>query len=371
MTHDTAQNDGPTLPIRMAVVGAGWVSREIWLPILQDHDDFKVTVIVDADAVAVSRAAQEFGESTPQTRLGELSREVADAAVVALPNHLHKETAESLMRLGFPVFVEKPVVRSSSEAESLAEVSYDHKQGGAQARLHSWSAARHRTDVTYLRSLLPVIGEFRAVELSWVRAAGIPQRTGWFTDQSMAGGGALLDLGWHLLDVGLDLLGWPVVDQVAGTRSSDWVTRPEAAASWRGCAVAIDRPTQLVEDSVQAMLVTADDVAVRLETRWASHAAEDTTRISVEGVDGKLTLETTFGFSPHRRLPRLTLLRRGREQEIYLPNDPIGTEYRRQVKEFAQVLRGPGRDDRHARTEKEVRTIVEVIERIYAVAGRS
>jgi len=371
MAPDTRQSDGQRAPIRVAVVGAGWVSRAVWLPLLQEHDDFEVTAIIDADARAAAWAAQELGQSTPLTRPEDLTLDVADAAVVALPNHLHHETAGMLMRHGLSVFVEKPVTRTRDEAEDLAEISGDDHQGGAQARLLAWSAARHRTDVAYLRSLLPVIGELRALDLSWTRAAGIPERTGWFTDRSLAGGGALLDLGWHLLDVGLDLLGWPVIDQVVGTCSGDWMTRPEAAADWRGLGGGVvHRPAQLVEDTVQAMLATADGVAVRLQTRWASHAAEDTTTISVEGADGKLTLETTFGFSPHRRVPRLTLLRRGHEQEIELPNDPVGVEYRRQVDELAHVLQDPGHDDRHANTEKEVLTIADVLERIYAAAGK-
>ena len=88
---------------------------------------------------------------------------------------------------------------------------------------------RHRTGPAG-----PSLGRIRNVDLSWIRARGVPQARGWFTNRSQAGGGVLFDLGWHLLDVLDAVVGRLTFDQVAAVTTDDHVnekgwTRPGAA----------------------------------------------------------------------------------------------------------------------------------------------
>ncbi|PSJ24948.1 oxidoreductase [Streptosporangium nondiastaticum] len=364
-------------PLRLAVVGAGWVARQVWLPLLEAHPAFRVDAVVDDDPAAARSAVPRSGHARVLRRPEELSPDSVDAAVIALPNHLHLPVARALVERDVPVFVEKPVFRTLFEAQALA---LDHLARGSigDLTLYSWSAARHRTDVCRLAELLPTLGTIRNLGLSWIRATGIPQRTGWFVDRRLSGGGALLDLGWHLLDVGLHLLGWPRVVRAAGTMSADWMERGDATADWRprpqdGPAA---RPVEPVEDTARGFLVTDTGVGISLETRWASHQALDVTTITVEGTEGVATLRGTFGFSPHR-LPRssLTVLRMGREESIALPDEPVGIEYERQVDELARRLGGP-RGGRPASglgegSMAEVTILASCIDHIYSAAGRT
>ncbi|WP_309500763.1 Gfo/Idh/MocA family protein, partial [Streptomyces shenzhenensis] len=203
--------DAPRL--RTAVLGAGWVSRTVWVPLLEAHPAFEVTALVDADPAAARALVPPGRDVVVGTGPDDLLGLPLDLAVVALPNHLHVPVARTLLGRGVPVFVEKPVCRTAAEARSLAEAA----RGGAG--VYAGSAARHRADVQALAALLPSLGDLRALGLDWTRASGIPQRDGWFTDRRLAGGGALLDLGWHLLDVGLDLLGRPGVTAALGAVS--------------------------------------------------------------------------------------------------------------------------------------------------------
>ncbi|MEV6668982.1 Gfo/Idh/MocA family oxidoreductase [Streptomyces sp. NPDC051162] len=364
-------------PLRMAVLGAGWVSRKVWLPLLAEHPAFRVDFLVDDDPVAARSALPEGARTRVLSRPEELAPRSVDAAIIALPNHLHLPVAKALLERDVPVFVEKPVCRTLFEAQALA---LDHQARGGSIgdiTLYAWSAARHRTDVCRLAELLPSLGTVRSVGLSWIRATGIPQRTGWFVDRRLAGGGALLDLGWHLLDVGLHLLGWPRVVRAASTMSADWMSRGEATADWsrRSSGTARSGPGETVEDTARGFLVTDTDVGISLETRWASHQALDVTTITVEGTEGVATLRGTFGFSPHRlQESSLVVLRQGVEETIALPDEPVGVEYRRQVDELARRLGGSadGQGPVSGLGEgsmAEVTILASCIDHIYSAAG--
>src|SRR5262249_11151109 len=130
-----------------------------------------------------------------------LSAGRVDLAVVAVPNYLHTELAGALLASGISVFIEKPVCLTLAEADVLAAAE---RRGGM---LLAGSAIRHRADVGALRQVIGELGDIRHVSLAWTRARGVPRAGGWFISRDKAGGGALFDLGWHLLDTLAFLLG--------------------------------------------------------------------------------------------------------------------------------------------------------------------
>ncbi|OIK02789.1 Gfo/Idh/MocA family protein [Streptomyces monashensis] len=345
--------------IRAAVVGFGWAGRELWLPRLTEHAGFDVVAVVDPAPNA--RAALDAAPGVPvHPTLDALTARAVDLAVVAVPNHLHAEVAARLLGKGISVFLEKPVCLTSAEADTLAAAERD---GGAT--LLAGSAAPHRGDVDALARLLPELGRIRHVDLSWVRARGIPQAGGWFTQRNKAGGGVLFDLGWHLLDTLASLLGPARFTQVVGVTSNDFVGSGTWSAAWRQDEPAAGACGD-VEDTARGFLVRDDGVSVCLSAGWASHEARDETRIQVAGSAGTAELRCTFGFSPNRHPhARLTLTREGTTTSLPVPDEPIGTEYRRQLDGLTEALGDPGR---RGRAIGEARTTVRVIEGFYASA---
>jgi oxidoreductase len=355
--------------LRIAILGAGWVSRTVWRPLLEANPAFEVAAVVDTDHAAARKVAAEGREVPAVSRVPELADLKLDAAVIAFPNHLHVPAACELLGRGVPVFIEKPVCRTLAEARALAAATLEG------AAVHAWSAARHRGDIRALAGLLPRLGEVRVLGLNWTRASGVPQRDGWFVDRELAGGGSLLDLGWHLLDVGLDLLGWPQVTGALGHVSFDWMGRAEATSDWRTrdageVGPGTVRPA-LVEDTARGFLLTDTGVAVSLESRWASHHALDSTTITVEGTEGVAVLRCTFGFSPHRaEHSSLTLLRHGEESVTALPEEPVGVEYERQVDELAARLTRAGSSGSAAAGDSmaEITSLASIVDRLYETA---
>ncbi|MGW6743026.1 Gfo/Idh/MocA family protein [Streptomyces sp. NPDC055025] len=341
--------------LRVALVGFGWAGRSIWLPRLAEHSAYQVVAVVEPDAKTRALAAGQ-GITVALADLDALDPAEVDLAVVAVPNHLHSPIACRLLDRGIPVFLEKPVCLSVEEADLLAAAE---RRGGAV--LLAGSAARYRADVRALHDLAEETGPLRHVDLSWVRARGVPGAGGWFTDRRLAGGGALVDLGWHLLDSVGPLLGPAVFEQIVGTVSTDFVNDSSVQAAWH--AAKEDGGAGDVEDTARGFLVTADGVSVALRASWASHEARDTTRITVEGGAGTATLTCTFGFSTNRRAGSvLSRTRNGVTEEVPVPEEPIGAEYVRQLDELPALLADPAS---RGRAIGPARQMIGAIERFY------
>ncbi|MCK9903236.1 Gfo/Idh/MocA family oxidoreductase [Frankia sp. Cpl3] len=391
--------------VRVAVVGLGWAGRSIWLPRLRDHPAFEVVALVDPDPGTRAEVAAELAAGVGAgvgvdvlAHPAELTRSAVDLAVVAVPNHLHSPVAVGLLAAGVPVFVEKPVCLRTAEAETLAAAEL---AGGAV--LLAGSAARFRADVRALYGIAEQLGTIRHVDVSWVRARGVPDAGGWFTRRDLAGGGALLDLGWHLLDAAAPLVGTDGFVHAVGTVSGAVVAPPPGSAARRPpapaprggpqvcppggargpahCApdaawsaswrhpddAAGSRPGGNVEDTVRAFLVSGTGVSVALRASWASHEPLDGTVVRVEGSAGSAELRCTFGFSPNRH-PRSTLTwtKNGTTTSVDVPTEPIGAEYRRQLDELPAQLADP---TRRGAAVAQARSTIAAIEKIYESAG--
>jgi oxidoreductase len=351
----------PGLPVRLAMLGAGWAVDHIWAPALVGLPEFQVTVVADPSPDARQRALSLFDGARGLAAADELSAGEADLAVVATPNYLHGPMTASLLRRGIPVFAEKPVCLRSAEA---AEIATAERAGGA--RLLAGTAAWHRADVKAFRALVGELGDLRSMELCWTRASGVPARGSWFTDRSRAGGGVLIDLGWHMLTVGLRLLGWPAVDAVVGAVSRDFMDSGASNASWHEATGATGETVD-VEDTARAAFRTVSGVLCSLTVAWASPAGTDCTRIVLEGSAGRAELTCTFGLSPNRiPQPRLRVCRAGRSEEIDLPAEPAGAEYRTQLELVPALLMDPEPPGAAAR---EAEQVVDLVARIYQSAG--
>ncbi len=336
---------------RALLVGGGWAARELWGPRLARHARFDLVGVVDPRSVGGLLA-----DLPRYPSLAEVPPGHADLAVVAVPNHLHVELAHAALDRHMDVFVEKPTGTTSDEVASLAR-----RVGASGRHVVPSTAARHRTDVRALRDLVDA-GALGAVELltvAWVRAAGVPQLGGWFTHRRTAGGGALLDLGWHLLDVALWIAGMPAVVRAAGHGSSSLLDAGWGAA-WRDDASGLGLTPDVEAGFDGFVETTGPGIAVR--AAWASHQPIDVTTIEVRGADGVATLTTTFGFSPRRvEVPRLVVRRRGEDEEVVVPPAAVGEEYDAALDELDAVLAGTPLPDR----VEDARLVMDAVEALY------
>ena len=193
--------------------------------------------------------------------------ETVDAVIITTPNKYHEAYAVEAFERDLHVLLEKPLANSLESAERIAEAAADsdgHAMVGFNNRFaNTVRIAKNRIDRGEL-------GDVSHVEANYVRRRGIPGRGTWFTHRQIAGGGALIDLGVHAIDLALYLLGYPDVEEVSGVARSEFGSREEYAYldMWADDA----GPGGFdVDDSASAFLRCAGNRTISLEVAWATN----------------------------------------------------------------------------------------------------
>lgn len=273
----------PDRPLRVGVVGLGYAGTT-HLTSFHAIDGVEVVALAgkEADRLASLGATYEiprlFSDWQHLVALPEL-----DIVSIATPNALHHPIAVAALAAGKHVFCEKPLALDTAQALEMVQAAKTHNRVLEVAFNH-----RRRADVQWARDYLETVGIGRIyhARASWKRRAGIPGLHSWFTSKSMAGGGALIDLGPHVLDSLLFLLGEPRVVAVSA------VTHGELGRAGHG---AMDRQEQMasgasafeVEDLASALLRLDDGSSVAFEISWAGHTVDDEDiAIELLGVEG-------------------------------------------------------------------------------------
>jgi predicted dehydrogenase len=149
------------------------------------------------------------------------------------------------------------MVAAAQQANRVLEIAFNH---------------RRRADVQFLRRYLDdqPLGAIYHARARWTRRTGIPGIDSWFTSKTMAGGGALIDLGSHVLDIALHLLGEPRVTRASG------VTYNELGRAGRGGERNAGKTGATghlfdVEDFASALLRLDNGRSLQLEASWAGY----------------------------------------------------------------------------------------------------
>jgi predicted dehydrogenase len=196
-----------------------------------------------------------------------LARDDLDAVSVCVPNHLHAPVAIAALERGLHVLCEKPLARTSEEAATIVQAAIK-----ANRVLQVVFNHRERNDVQTLKHALDEgqLGEIYYAKAYWMRRRGIPGAGSWFVKKTLAGGGPLIDLGSHMLDMVLFLLNEPTALTVSATTYNKLAVQglgvdPKAQKS--GAEHRFD-----VEDLATAFVRFSNGTTLLLETSWATHS---------------------------------------------------------------------------------------------------
>jgi predicted dehydrogenase len=196
-----------------------------------------------------------------------LAQDDIDAVSVAVPNILHMPVALAAFEAGKHVLIEKPLARNAEEGVKMVEAAKQHNK-----LLGISFQRRTRHDVKLLHDAV-ANGEFGRIYYSkawWMRRSGIPGLGSWFTSKEAAGGGPLIDLGVHVLDMILYILGNPKVTAVSANTYAE--IGPTGRGGWVGrrqSEMAAEQKYE-VEDLATAFLRFEDGGTLLLEASWAA-----------------------------------------------------------------------------------------------------
>ena len=186
------------MAFKVGVVGAGGAGRLLHLPALRELGDVEVVALCDARRERAEEVAKAFGVPGVFTDYRDLLREELDMVTIGLPNFLHAEVACAALEAGRHVVVEKPLAESMASARRMVECA-------ERTGRHLFMAVqnRHRARVRMLRQMVLSgrMGEVYHIQCSILRRRGYPGMGSWFTNKELSGGGCLLDIGVHVLDM--------------------------------------------------------------------------------------------------------------------------------------------------------------------------
>ncbi len=220
---------------------------------------------VDVSPDARDRFAEKFGVDTFEDA-GRLF-DMADAVIVTTPNRFHEEYAVAALDAGLDVLLEKPLANNLESAERIAEAA-ESADGFCMVGFNNRFANPVEVIKHYQRE--GKFGDVSHVEANFIRRRGIPGRGSWFTTKDISGGGALIDIGVHAIDLALYFLDFPEVVEVSGITRSQFGGRDDYAfVDMWGHDVGPEGFD--VDDSASAYIRTADGTTVSLEVAWAAN----------------------------------------------------------------------------------------------------
>lgn len=272
-------------PLKVGIIGTG-IGRAHFNG-YSKCPEVEVAGIVDIDAERGRRLADEWGVQRAFTSHEELLNvKGLDAVSVCTPNALHAPIAIDALAAGVHVICEKPMAATIEQAEKLAAAA-DRAEGRGQLFMTALNN-RYRGDTQLLKQYIDAgdLGEIYLGKCGWWRRRGIPKLGGWFTTKAISGGGPLIDLGVHALDLCWWLMGAPepvavsasVFDQLG---RGEWIRR--------GSPGSYD-----IEDAAVAHVRFANGAAIMLEVSWILHTARQGFFCEVMGSDGGGTIEPDF-----------------------------------------------------------------------------
>lgn len=190
--------------IRVGSVGIGGISRGVHLPGIEKSPDLKLVAVCDINPEALRYAKEKYGIDDAHcfTDYRELIRcPEVDAVDISTPNYVHYEVALAAAKAGKPYAVEKPIVMTGEEADTLARVTEENKVKSMVCFSYRFKAsARYAKDIIE-RGL---IGDIYHVDMQYYQAWGLPDFNTplvWRFEKAYTGSGALGDLGSHALDL--------------------------------------------------------------------------------------------------------------------------------------------------------------------------
>ncbi|WP_253737000.1 Gfo/Idh/MocA family protein [Halohasta salina] len=250
-------------PLRVGIVGLGGIGHH-HADRLADHE---ATLVggVDISGEARRQFAEKYDVPTYEDDAELLA--AVDAVLITTPNRFHEEYAVAALEAGVDVLLEKPLAHTVDSAERIAAAARA-AEGFCMVGFNNRFAPPVEVIKEYQQA--DRFGELTHVEANYVRRRGIPGRGSWFTSKEVAGGGALIDIGVHAIDLALYLLDFPTVTEVSGTARSQFGTREDYAyvEMW-GDDVGPEGFD--VDDSASAFIRTEAGQTISLDVAWATN----------------------------------------------------------------------------------------------------
>ncbi len=300
-------------PLGWGVVGCGWVARDFVIPALLESESARLVAVCDRDESAMAHLADSVPLRT--TSLDQLLAERDVRAVyVATPNHAHRSIVEACAAAGKHVLCEKPMATTAADAAAMVAACEAAGVRYATAFDQRFHSAHRQLMGLVARGELGTVTQIRLHYACWVG----PDWSGdnWRADPARAGGGAMIDLAPH----GLDL-----VELVTGQQWTELVSLKQRCV----------QPYPVDDGAVLAGRLSGGALAT-LHVAYNCPEVYPRRALEVIGTRARIVATNTMGQTPGGAL-EMTCARTGAVTEI--PLDDHVSPFRHQVDAFSDAIR--------------------------------
>ncbi len=273
--------------VRAAVIGVGIGKYHI--EGYQAHPNAELVAVVDVREDAAQETARAYGIPHAFGDHRKMLKAVeVDCVSVCVPNKFHAPLVVDCLNSGVHVLSEKPLARTAREGQRMIEAA---ERAGKTLMVQFNN--RFRPESQLLKRYIDegVLGDIYFARCGWIRRNGIPGWGGWFTNTDMAGGGPLIDLAVHMLDLTMWFMGNPEPETVLASTYSVFGPKMEALGPW---GTPNPKGTFDVEDMAVAMIRFANGATIALEASWASRCKREWVYSTLMGTAAGASLERVF-----------------------------------------------------------------------------
>lgn len=261
---------------RLGFLGVGWIGRHRMQAIL-GTGLIDVTAIADASPETASEAGQLAADARLVSTLDDILDLGVDGVVIATPSAMHAEQSIRALERGVAVFCQKPLGRTTAEVQAVVDAARK-----ADRLLCVDLSYRFTEGMRRIREIIHLgeLGHIYAVDLVFHNAYG-PDKP-WFYDPALSGGGCVMDLGVHLVDLALWSLNNPGIASVTGKLFAAGAPLKDAATQ--------------VEDYAVATVELETGAVVQLACSWRLQAGCDAMiSATFYGTQGGVSLRNVNG----------------------------------------------------------------------------
>jgi len=297
---------------RICIVGLGSIAQTIHLPILSKFPDVEIVAVCDIDRAKAQFVADKFKVRRYYNNFEKMLaiEQDLDGIDICTPTILHNDMAIAAITEKNNVLIEKPLARTSIEAEEITAAAKKFHQ-----TLMVGMNNRFRPDTMILKSFIEdkALGKLFYAKAGWFKK--LNTESAWLTKKTQSGGGVVLDLGIVMLDLAFWMMGFPEVQEVSATNYS--------------------HHTKDVEDSSIAFLKMKNGSTLTIEASWSFESTSDFFYCDCFGTDGSGSL------NPFRIVKRMhDNLINVAPASIETPQSLYRKSYENELKHWIGSLRG-------------------------------
>ncbi|PAV31209.1 oxidoreductase [Virgibacillus profundi] len=273
--------------IKVGIIGAGSIS-EMHFESYKNNEEVSIYSVCDLNEERAKAKAEKYGAEKYFTNYHELlAVPEIDAVSICTWNNTHAEIAIAALNAGKHVLVEKPLCKTVEEAHAI-EKAVQESDGKT---LQVGFVRRFGTNTQVLKSFIDSgdLGEIYYAKASCIRALGNPG--GWFADKERSGGGPLIDLGVHVIDMCWYLMGKPKVKSVSGNTYNKLGNRSHIENKSFYKAADYDPSQNSVEDMANAIIRFENGASLMVDVSFTLHAKEESIAVNVFGDKGGAEIE--------------------------------------------------------------------------------